>query len=122
MLSKLSRVFRIGSRMMSEHQSDPRKIRQLNHKVTSKYMIDTNETAHIVVKTIALHGKIKDPSTIKLSSTFEETGLNVLDVTEIAMMIEEEFNIEFPDEFMELVKTPQDISELVAKNWFSLLS
>jgi acyl carrier protein len=122
MFSKLSRVFRMGSRMMSEHQSDPRKLRQLNQKVTSKYMIDTNETAHVVIKTIALHGKIKNPSAIQLSSTFEELGLNVLDVTEIGLMIEEEFNIEFPDELMELVKTPQDIAELVAKNWFSLLS
>ncbi|NLC06526.1 MAG: acyl carrier protein [Syntrophomonadaceae bacterium] len=45
-----------------------------------------------------------DPQTITLDTTFQELEADSLDVVEMVMTLEDEFNIEIPDEQIENIK------------------
>ena len=113
---------RAATRTLSSHAENPREIKQLTKLHLSKYAIDPNETARKVIKAFSLHGKVKDPSIISLSTTFEELGLNVLDTSEISLMLEEEFNFEFTEDIFEHARTLGDLADLIAQNWWSVLA
>ena len=49
----------------------------------------------------------------ELETPFEDLGADSLDVVEIAMSIEDEFNFEIPDELAENVKNVNDIIKIV---------
>jgi acyl carrier protein len=57
----------------------------------------------------------KPLSTITLESTFEELGADSLDVVEIALAVEDEYNIEIPDDSAEGIKNVGDIVAIVEK-------
>merc|ERR1719506_1445039 len=63
----------------------------------SGYMSDPVVTAERVVRCIALHDNVRDPSSITLGATFEELGLNELDMVEIYLMLEKEFDFEISE-------------------------
>jgi len=46
----------------------------------------------------------------------------VLDVAEVALILEEEFMIEFPENMLERVHTLHEIAEIIATNWYSVLA
>lgn len=57
----------------------------------------------------------KPLSTITLESTFEDLGADSLDVVEIALAVEDEYNIEIPDDSAEGIKNVGDIVAIVER-------
>ncbi len=75
---------------------------------------------------MSVQGKVKDiivdqlgvdPEKVKLESKFiEDLGADSLDIVELVMAMEEEFDIEIPDEDAEKLKTVNDVQTyLVSK-------
>jgi len=85
---------------------------------TGKYNMDPYEAADRVTRIFGIHDHCKNPHQITLSSTFEELGLNDLDLVEICLAVEDEFNIEFTDEQCETFRKVNDVVEAVATNKF----
>ena len=55
---------------------------------------------------------------VSIDSTFiDDLGADSLDIVELIMAFEEEFNIEIPDEAAEKIKTVQDIVDEMEKLW-----
>jgi acyl carrier protein len=54
---------------------------------------------------------------VALESTFiDDLGADSLDIVELIMAFEEEFNIEIPDEAAEKIKTVQDVVNYIDQN------
>ena len=54
---------------------------------------------------------------VSIDSTFiDDLGADSLDIVELIMAFEEEFNIEIPDEAAEKIKTVQDVVTYIAQN------
>ena len=56
------------------------------------------DVAERIVRLIALHDNVNDPSSVKLSSNFTELGLNALDMCEVFIGVEREFDLEISEE------------------------
>ncbi len=64
------------------------------------------------VKSIIVEQLGVDPEKVKLESKFiEDLGADSLDIVELVMAMEEEFDIEIPDEDAEKLKTVQDVTK-----------
>ena len=83
------------------------------------YMSDPTVTAERVIRTIALHDNVKDPGSITLGQSFEECGLNELDMCEVYLMIEKEFDFEISEDDCETFVTINDLVEFVARNFYA---
>ena len=83
------------------------------------YYADPMNVAERVVRLIALHDNVKDPSSIVLNSTFTELGLNVLDLQEIFLQAEREFDLEISEEDCESFTTVNDLVENLARNFYT---
>ena len=74
---------------------------------------------------VALSPKIKDiiveqlgvdPEKVKAEASFiDDLGADSLDIVELVMAMEEEFDLEIPDEDAEKLKTVQDVSSYLEK-------
>ena len=54
---------------------------------------------------------------VTLESTFiDDLGADSLDIVELIMAFEEEFNVEIPDEGAEKIKTVQDVVNYIDQN------
>ena len=54
---------------------------------------------------------------VTLESTFiDDLGADSLDIVELIMAFEEEFNVELPDEAAEKIKTVQDVVNYIDQN------
>ena len=54
---------------------------------------------------------------VTLESTFiDDLGADSLDIIELIMAFEEEFNVEIPDEAAEKIKTVQDVVNYIDQN------
>ena len=54
---------------------------------------------------------------VTLESTFiDDLGADSLDIVELIMAFEEEFNVEIPDEDAEKIKTVQDVVNYIDQN------
>ena len=54
---------------------------------------------------------------VAIESTFiDDLGADSLDIVELIMAFEEEFNIEIPDEAAEKIKTVQDVVTYIEQN------
>lgn len=54
---------------------------------------------------------------VQIESTFiDDLGADSLDIVELIMAFEEEFNIEIPDESAEKIKTVQDVVNYIDQN------
>ena len=54
---------------------------------------------------------------VTLESTFiDDLGADSLDIVELIMAFEEEFNVEIPDEAAEKIKTVQDVANYIDQN------
>ena len=82
-------------------------------------MIDPVETAERVVRCIALHDNVIDPSNITLGKTFQEIGLNALDMCEIYIMLEKEFDFEISEDDCERFNTVNDLVEFISRNFYA---
>ena len=86
------------------------------------YMADPLETAEKVIRMISLHDNLKvNPSTITVSHSFDDLGLNELDLAEIFVMLEKEMDFEISEEDCESMTTVNDIVENVARNFYAKL-
>ena len=94
-------------------------IRKLMKARGGKYYLDPDNGAERIVRVIGIHEHVKDPTKITLNSTLTELGLNDLDLVEICLGIENEFNIEFTDDQCESFKKVKDIVEAVITNQFA---
>ena len=66
------------------------------------------------VKEIAVEQLSVDPADVSMDSTFiDDLGADSLDIVELIMAFEEEFNIEIPDEVAEKMKTVKDAVEYI---------
>ena len=57
-----------------------------------------------------------DESEITPDSTFESLGIDSLDIVELIMDLEEEFDLQIPDEDLPKVSTVQDIVDYIEAN------
>ena len=57
-----------------------------------------------------------DPEKVKPEATFiDDLGADSLDIVELVMAMEEEFDLEIPDEDAEKLKTVQDVASYLEK-------
>lgn len=69
------------------------------------------------VKAITVDQLSVAPEDVKMDSTFiDDLGADSLDIVELIMAFEEEFNIEIPDEAAEKIKTVQDVVTYIDQN------
>lgn len=55
-----------------------------------------------------------DPDKVKLEASFiDDLGADSLDIVELVMAMEEEFDLEIPDEDAEKLKTVQNVSDYI---------
>ena len=88
-------------------------------RVEGEYFADPKAVAESVVRLLALHDNVKDPSAITLNSTFDEIGLNELDMVEIFLAAEREFDLEIDEEECESMTTVNDLVEFLAKSFYT---
>lgn len=68
------------------------------------------------VKEITVEQLSVDEGEVSMDSTFiDDLGADSLDIVELIMAFEEEFNIEIPDETAEKIRTVRDAVELIDK-------
>lgn len=57
----------------------------------------------------------KDPAQVKIDSTFEELGIDSMDGVNIVFALENEFNVNVPDEEVKNIKTVRDMVDGVRR-------
>lgn len=68
------------------------------------------------VKAITVDQLSVAPEDVKMDSTFiDDLGADSLDIVELIMVFEEEFNTEIPDDVAEKIRTVRDAVELLDK-------
>ena len=68
------------------------------------------------VKAITVEQLSVDADDVKMESTFiDDLGADSLDIVELIMAFEEEFNTEIPDEVAEKIRTVKDAVDLLNK-------
>ena len=68
------------------------------------------------VKAITVDQLSVAPEDVKMDSTFiDDLGADSLDIVELIMSFEEEFNTEIPDDVAEKIRTVRDAVELLDK-------
>ena len=92
---------------------------QLMAREEGDYFNDPIMVAERVVRLIALHDNVRDPSGITLNSTFAELGLNPLDLCEIFLQAEREFDTEISEEDCESFVTVNDLVENLSRNFYT---
>lgn len=66
------------------------------------------------VKAIVVEQLSVDESEVNMDSTFiDDLGADSLDIVELIMAFEEEFNVEIPDDVAEKIKTVKDTVEYI---------
>jgi acyl carrier protein len=91
----------------------------MNREYGDGYMMDPKDAAERVVRLIALHDNVNDPSEVELGKTFGELGLNELDMVEIYLMLEKEFDFEISEDDCEGFTTVNDVVEFIARNFYA---
>jgi acyl carrier protein len=80
-------------------------------------VVMTNSVEAVVTEAIARQAKL-EPSEVDMTSTLDELGLTSLDLVEIIMSVEDEYDITIPldaNEAAKTIKTVGDIVELARK-------
>ncbi|MEG0797929.1 MAG: acyl carrier protein [Acidaminococcaceae bacterium] len=68
------------------------------------------------VRDITVEQLSVDAEDVKMDSTFiDDLGADSLDIVELIMAFEEEFNVEIPDEIAEKIRTVKDAVDLLSK-------
>ena len=90
---------------------------QLMEREEGDYYSDPVNVAERVVRLIALHDNVRDPAAVKLNASFESLGLNELDMVEILLQAEREFDVEISEDDCESFHSVNDIVEHLAKQF-----
>lgn len=88
----------------------------MKRDVSSEYYADPMDVAERVVRLVALHDSCRDPSSVVVGKTFAEIGLNALDLCELFLATEREFDLEISEEDCEQMSTVNDLVEFLSKN------
>ena len=83
------------------------------------YMACPIATAERIIRCMGLHDNVNDPSAVTLNQSFEECGLNSLDMCEVYLMLEKEFDFEISEDDCESFTTVNDLVEFVARNFYA---
>jgi NADH dehydrogenase (ubiquinone) 1 alpha/beta subcomplex 1 len=81
------------------------------------YYLDPKLVATRIVMLIGCYDKVEDVSKIKLTTQWHELGLDEIDVVNITVAIEKEFEMEFIDEEVERFKNIEDVVNYVARSF-----
>jgi acyl carrier protein len=76
-------------------------------------MTDRNtveERIQLLLENIAMQG-----FEVLASSTWEDMGIDSLSKVEFCMDLEDEFNVDIPDEVMEILDTVEEITEYISR-------
>jgi acyl carrier protein len=68
------------------------------------------------VKSIVVDQLGVDEGDVKLETTFEELNADSLDIVELIMALEEEFDLDIPDEEAEKIRTVGDAVNYIKEN------
>ena len=85
-------------------------------RTQGEYYSDPMVVAERVVRMFALHDNVNDPDAITINSTFAELGLNDLDMAEIMIALEKEFDMEVDEDVCETFTSVNCIVESLARN------
>ena len=88
----------------------------LMERVQGEYYADPMDVGERIVRLFALHDAVADPTKVTLNMSFEELGLNALDMAEIWIGIEREFDLEVDEDVCESVHRLDDLVEMLTKN------
>lgn len=94
-------------------------VRELMKKKSVRYYSDPVVVGEELIRIICLHDKVKDPSQVTLSSTFQEIGLDSLDFVECILQIENHLGYDFGSADWEQFITINDIAQFLAKDFFA---
>ncbi len=89
------------------------------HRHEGDYFADPVEVAERIVRLVALHEKTNEPSKVTLNSNFADLGLTSLDLCEIYLQAEREFDLEISEEDCESFTKVNDLVEFLARNFYS---
>jgi NADH dehydrogenase (ubiquinone) 1 alpha/beta subcomplex 1 len=92
---------------------------QLMKRDEGDYFADPIEVAERIVRLIALHDNVKNPSAVTLQSEFSSIGFNVLDMQELFLQAEREFDVEISEDDCESFHTVNDLVENIARNFYT---
>ena len=81
-----------------------------------EYYADPMDVAERTVRLIGLHDHVKDPAQVTLNKSFAELGLNDLDMVEVFLGVEREFDLEISEEDCEAMTTVSDLVEWLARS------
>ncbi len=70
----------------------------------------TERVLHIIAET-----QRKDPSQVTIDSTFEELGIDSMDGVNIVFALENEFNINVPDDEVKNIRSVRDVVDGVRR-------
>eukprot|EP00347_Sterkiella_histriomuscorum_P015748 403355830 len=90
---------------------------QLMTREDGQFYGDPKDVAERFIRLMALHDNVRDPSAITLQSSFEELGLNTLDMAEILLAAEREFDLELADEDCESFHSVNDVVEFLSRTY-----
>ena len=81
-----------------------------------EYYADPMDVAERVVRILGLHDNCADPAAVTLGSSFESLGLNALDMCEVYIGCEKEFDLEISEDDCEQMQSVQDLVEFLARH------
>ena len=83
---------------------------------TGDYYADPMDVAERVVRLVGLHDNCSDPAAVTLGASFESLGLNALDLCEIYIGCEREFDLEISEEDCEAMHSINCLVEHLARH------
>jgi acyl carrier protein len=83
------------------------------------YFADPLAVGERVIRLIALHDHVKDPSGITTKDSFADLGLNALDTAELFLQAEKEFDVEISEEDCESFVTVNDLIDHLSKSQYT---
>ena len=75
-----------------------------------------SETAERVKKIVVEHLGVENEKVTEEASFIDDLGADSLDIVELVMAFEEEFNVEIPDDAAETIQTVGDAVKFLEKN------
>ena len=75
-----------------------------------------SETADRVKKIVVEHLGVEAEKVTEEASFIDDLGADSLDIVELVMAFEEEFNVEIPDDAAEKITTVKDATDYIDKN------
>ena len=119
MLAKTLLKLKLNNSFLNLSKKHYHPVRELMHRHSAKFFSDPNEIGEQIVRIVSLHDKCKDPSQVKMGSSFQEIGLDSLDFVEIIAEIEYEFAYDFGPSDWEQFITINDIAQFMARDYFA---